>query len=69
MLKKIFAGVLIALSSFGVFSVTEAHYNDNYDCRDGYCQRRDVCCRGGYAYNRGDSQNYYGCCDGEYGCY
>lgn len=40
MLKKFFIGALIALSSFGMFSISEAHHGDhshNSDCyQDGY---------------------------------
>lgn len=41
MLKKIFVGVLIAISTFGIFSISEAHHG-NYDCHEHngeYCSR------------------------------
>ena len=41
MLKKIFVGALIALSSFGIFSISEAHHY-NYD---GGCYNGGYCCR------------------------
>ncbi len=68
MVKKFFVATLIAVSSLGVVSVSEAHHGD-YDCRDGYGHRENYCCGGNY-YGRGNSQNNYGdCCyDGAYCC-
>lgn len=66
MLKKIFVGALIAVSSLGTFSVSEAHHGD-YDCRDND-HYKNYCCGGNY-YERGNSQNNYDCCyDGAYCC-
>lgn len=38
MVKRIFVGMLIAISTFGVFSISEAHHDSHdSDCyRDGY---------------------------------
>ena len=65
MLKKIFVGALIAISSLGIFSISEAHHGD-YDCRNGH-NYKNLCC--GNYYARGNSQNNYDCCyDGAYCC-
>ena len=59
MLKKILLGALIALPTFGIFSVSEAHHGNNYDCRDGYCHRENYCC-GNYYCDENGNNNYCG---------
>ena len=56
MSKKFLLGVLIAISTFGVFSISEAHRGNDYDCRDGYCHR-NYCC--GNFYNDDDDCGGY----------
>ena len=57
MLKKIFLVALVAISTFGISSISEAHHN-NY-CRDSYCYRENLCCSNYYTDN-GDYNNCYG---------
>ena len=59
MWKKIFLGALVAISTFGIFSISEAHRGDNYDCRDGYCHRENYCC-GNYYCDENYENNYCG---------
>lgn len=42
MLKKFFIGALIALSSFGMFSISEAHHGGGHN---GNCYQDDYYCR------------------------
>ena len=65
MLKKILLGALVAVSTFGMFSTSEARCR-NYDCGENY-RAGDHCCEN--YYSRNDSKNYYGNCYEDSGCY
>ena len=43
MLKKFLLGAVVAFSIFGIFSISEAHRGNDYECRDGYCYK-NYCC-------------------------
>ena len=59
MLKKILLGTLIAFSTFGIFSISEAHHGNDYECRDGYCVKKNYCC-GNYYSDNSNFENCYG---------
>lgn len=57
-MKKFFVCALIALSSLGAVSVTEAHHGDGHYYGGGDCYQRENYCGRGYFYNRErNSQN------------